>query len=104
MRNECSQSSVQVFGEHAKKIAISSTKSMIGHLLGASGGAEAVTTALAIHHKVAPPTINYETPDPDCDLDCIPNEGIEMPVGGVLSNSFGFGGHNVSLILRRFEG
>ncbi len=89
------------FGEHARKIAVSSTKSMTGHLLGAAGGVEAVYTALAIHHQVAPPTINLVTPDPDCDLDYVPNTARDMKIDVALSNSFGFGGTNGTLIFRR---
>src|SRR3954468_13868210 len=87
----------KVFGPHAYKLAISSTKSMIGHLLGASGGVEAIACALSIRHGVLHPAINYETPDPDCDLDYVPNRPRERRVRRVLSNSFGFGGHNASL-------
>jgi 3-oxoacyl-[acyl-carrier-protein] synthase II len=89
----------KVFGPHAHKLAISSTKSMIGHLLGASGGAEAIACALMIRHGVMHPTINLETPDPECDLDYVPNKARERRVRKVLSNSFGFGGHNASLAL-----
>jgi 3-oxoacyl-[acyl-carrier-protein] synthase II len=89
----------KVFGPHAYKLAISSTKSLIGHLLGASGGAEAIACALMIRHGVLHPTINLETPDPDCDLDYVPNKPRERRVRKVLSNSFGFGGHNASLAL-----
>jgi 3-oxoacyl-[acyl-carrier-protein] synthase II len=91
-------------GEAARKVAISSTKSMIGHLLGASGGAELVATVLSIHHGVIHATINYETPDPDCDLDYVPNQPREVKVLKAFSNSFGFGGHNGSLLLGRFNG
>jgi 3-oxoacyl-[acyl-carrier-protein] synthase II len=94
----------RVFGDHARRLAVSSTKSMTGHLLGAAGGIEAIATVLALHHGVLPPTINYETPDPDCDLDYIPNEAREADVRIALSNSFGFGGHNACLVMRRFEG
>jgi 3-oxoacyl-[acyl-carrier-protein] synthase II len=87
----------KVFGPHAYKLAISSTKSMVGHLLGASGGVEAIACALMIKHGVVHPTINYDTPDPDCDLDYVPNKPRERRVRRVLSNSFGFGGHNASL-------
>ncbi len=89
------------FGDHAKKLAVSSTKSMTGHLLGAAGGIEAVFSALALHDQVAPPTINLANPDPQCDLDYVPNTARRMPINVVLSNSFGFGGTNGSLVLRR---
>jgi 3-oxoacyl-[acyl-carrier-protein] synthase II len=92
-----------VFGEHAYKIAISSTKSMTGHLLGGTGGVEAIYSVLAIQHGVIPPTINYETPDPDCDLDYVPNKAREAEVRTVMSNSFGFGGTNGTLIFKAFE-
>ena len=92
-----------VFGDQAKKLAVSSTKSMTGHLLGASGAIETIAATLAIHHNVVPPTINYETPDPECDLDYVPNEAREIPVEIAISNSFGFGGHNAVLILRKFR-
>ncbi|MEB3254913.1 MAG: beta-ketoacyl-ACP synthase II [Synechococcaceae cyanobacterium] len=88
-------------GDHAQRIPVSSTKSMTGHLLGGSGGIEAVASILAIGHNVVPPTINYHTPDPACDLDVVPNQAREHPVAVVLSNSFGFGGHNVCLAFRR---
>lgn len=94
----------EVFGAHARKLAISSTKSMTGHSLGAAGGIEAVVSALALSRGVLPPTINYTTPDPDCDLDYVPNEAREVRVDAALSNSFGFGGTNVVLALRRFHG
>jgi 3-oxoacyl-[acyl-carrier-protein] synthase II len=93
-----------VFRDHAKKLAVSSTKSMTGHLLGAAGGLETAICALAVHHQVMPPTINYENPDPECsDLDYVPNEARRAPFRHALSNSFGFGGTNGSLILKRFE-
>jgi len=88
-------------GEHAYRIPVSSTKSMTGHLLGGSGGIEAVAAVLAIGHNLVPPTINYHTPDPACDLDVVPNQAREHTVDVVLSNSFGFGGHNVCLAFRR---
>jgi 3-oxoacyl-[acyl-carrier-protein] synthase II len=94
----------RLFGEHARKLAISSTKSMTGHLLGAAGGLEAGITALAVKHQVAPPTINYETPDPECDLDYVPNQKRAMKIEYALSNSFGFGGTNGALLFKRFEG
>jgi 3-oxoacyl-[acyl-carrier-protein] synthase II len=93
-----------VFGEHAKRIAISSTKSMTGHLLGAAGGVEAGITALALHEQLLPPTINLDNPDPECDLDCIPNVARKTEVRAALSNSFGFGGTNGALVFRRYEG
>ncbi|HVK11813.1 MAG TPA: beta-ketoacyl-ACP synthase II [Gemmataceae bacterium] len=89
----------KVFGPHAYKLAVSSTKSMIGHLLGASGGAEAIACALMLKYGVLHPTINLDTPDPDCDLDYVPNQARERRIKRVLSNSFGFGGHNASLAL-----
>ncbi len=89
------------FGDHAYKIAMSSTKSMTGHLLGAAGGIEAIFTALAVHQQVAPPTINIITPDPECDLDYVPNTAREMEINYALSNSFGFGGTNGTLILAK---
>jgi 3-oxoacyl-[acyl-carrier-protein] synthase II len=91
------------FGEYANKIAISSTKSMTGHLLGAAGAIEAIATVLAIHHQIAPPTINYENPDPDCDLDFVPNVARPMRIDAAMSNGFGFGGHNATLIFKRFD-
>lgn len=91
-----------VFGEHAKKLAVSSTKSMTGHLLGAAGGVEAIATVLTIKHGVIHPTVNYTTPDPECDLDYVPNKARTAKVKAALSNSFGFGGHNVSLAFREF--
>jgi len=89
------------FGDHAKRLAMSSTKSMTGHLLGAAGGVEAVFSALAVHHQVAPPTANLVDPDPDCDLDYVPREARQMPIRAALSNSFGFGGTNGTLIFTR---
>lgn len=90
-------------GDHAYRIAVSSTKSMTGHLLGGSGGIEAVATVMAIANDRVPPTINLETPDPACDLDYVPHQSREMPVNVALSNSFGFGGHNVTLAFRRYS-
>jgi 3-oxoacyl-[acyl-carrier-protein] synthase II len=93
----------KLFGEHAHKLAISSTKSMIGHLLGAAGAVEAGITCLVVQRGIIPPTINYDTPDPDCDLDYVPNKVRQVPVEYALSNSFGFGGTNASLLFKRFD-
>jgi 3-oxoacyl-[acyl-carrier-protein] synthase II len=93
----------RVFGEHARKLAVSSTKSMTGHLLGAAGGIEAIATTLAIHHGVLPPTINYENLDPDCDLDYVPNQARKQDVEIALSNAFGFGGTNATLVFRKYR-
>ncbi|MBX3730703.1 MAG: beta-ketoacyl-ACP synthase II [Candidatus Sumerlaeia bacterium] len=92
-----------VFGEHAPKIAVSSNKSMIGHLLGAAGGVEAVAMALSIQNDIVPPTINYTTPDPECDLDYTPNEARRRPVRVALSNSLGFGGHNTTIVFKKLD-
>ena len=92
------------FGDHAYKLAISSTKSMTGHLLGAAGGLEAGITALAVRHEIVPPTINLDEPDPDCDLDYVPHTSRQMPIRYALSNSFGFGGTNAALMFKKFEG
>ncbi len=92
-----------VFGEHARRLALSSTKSMTGHLLGASGGLEAGIAALAVRDQVLPPTINHDTPDPECDLDCVPNQARKAEVRYAISNSFGFGGTNGALLFKRFE-
>ena len=93
-----------VFGEHARKLAVSSTKSMIGHLLGGAGGVEGVISVLALHRGILPPTINYDEPDPECDLDYVPNVAREARVEVVQSNSFGFGGTNAALLFGRFKG
>ena len=93
-----------VFGDHAGKLAISSTKSMTGHLLGAAGGVETAVTALAVSRGVVPPTINYEHPDPECDLDYVPNQPREIAVPAAMTNSFGFGGTNACLVLARYDG
>jgi 3-oxoacyl-[acyl-carrier-protein] synthase II len=92
-----------LFGDHAPKLAVSSTKSMIGHLLGAAGAVEAGITSLVVQRGIIPPTINYDTPDPDCDLDYVPNKAREANVTYALSNSFGFGGTNASLLFKKFE-
>ena len=91
------------FGEFADRVAVSSTKSMTGHLLGAAGGLEAGITALAVHHQVVPPTINLESPDEGCDLDYVPNKKRDLPIEYALSNSFGFGGTNAALLFKRYE-
>jgi 3-oxoacyl-[acyl-carrier-protein] synthase II len=91
-----------VFGEHASRIPVSSTKSMLGHMIGGAGAIEAVICALATKHDIVPPTINLSNPDPDCDLDYVPHKARRMPVTTALSNSFGFGGHNSVLIIRRY--
>lgn len=93
-----------VFGDYARKLAVSSTKSMTGHTLGAAGGIEAIVAVLALRDGVLPPTINYVTPDPECDLDYVPNQARQLRVDYALSNNLGFGGHNASLIFRRFTG
>jgi 3-oxoacyl-[acyl-carrier-protein] synthase II len=90
-----------VFGPHAKKLAVSSTKSMTGHLLGAAGGLETAICALAIRDQVMPPTTNYETPDPECDLDYVPNQARRAPIRYAMNNSFGFGGTNGCLVMSR---
>lgn len=91
------------FGDHAKKLAISSNKSMIGHLLGASGAVELIATTLSVVNDLAPPTANYENPDPECDLDYIPKQARKMPIRAAISNSFGFGGHNAILVVKKFS-
>ncbi|KPL19508.1 MAG: 3-oxoacyl-ACP synthase [candidate division Zixibacteria bacterium SM23_81] len=92
-----------VFGEHAHNVPISSTKSMIGHLLGAAAGVELIAALMSIRDEMIHPTVNYEHPDPECDLDYVPNESRKCPVRVAISNSFGFGGHNVTLVVRKFE-
>jgi len=94
----------KVFGAHAYQMPVSSTKSMTGHLLGGAGGLEAGITALALHDQILPPTINLHNPDPDCDLDYVPNQARKAEVEYALSNSFGFGGTNAALLLKRFAG
>ena len=93
----------RVFGERAKKVPISSTKSMTGHLLGGAGGLEAGISVLALVDQILPPTVNYENPDPECDLDYVPNQARKASVEYALSNSFGFGGTNASLIFKRWN-
>ncbi|MFC1709172.1 beta-ketoacyl-ACP synthase II [Candidatus Omnitrophota bacterium] len=92
------------FGSHSKKLAISSTKSMTGHLIGAAGGLEFIVSVLAVKNDIAPPTINQEHPDPECDLDYVPNQARQMKIDAALSNSLGFGGHNATLIVKKFLG
>ena len=92
----------KVFGDHAYKLAVSSIKSMTGHMLGAAGGVEAIATCMAIDEGIIPPTINYETPDEDMDLDYVPNKARNAEVNIAISNSFGFGGHNACLVLKKF--
>jgi 3-oxoacyl-[acyl-carrier-protein] synthase II len=91
-----------VFGEHAYKLAVSSTKSMTGHLLGAAGGVEAIFTVLALQENILPPTMNLETPDPDCDLDYVPNEARQREITAAISNSLGFGGHNATIAFKKY--
>jgi 3-oxoacyl-[acyl-carrier-protein] synthase II len=93
-----------VFGEHAKMLAVSSTKGATGHMLGAAGAVEMTACALAIKHGIVPPTINYTTPDPECDLDYVPNTAREMSVNAIVNNSFGFGGHNSTIAAKKFVG
>jgi 3-oxoacyl-[acyl-carrier-protein] synthase II len=93
-----------VFGDHAKKLAVSSTKGATGHMLGAAGAVEMAACALAIKNSIVPPTINYQVPDPECDLDYVPNTAREMPVNAIINNSFGFGGHNSTIAAKKFVG
>lgn len=105
LNDRCETQAIKdVFGDHAAKLAISSTKSMTGHMLGAAGGIEAVFTALSIHDQIAPPTINLEEPSPECDLDYVPKTSRNMEIRAALSNSFGFGGTNAVVAMKRFEG
>ena len=105
MNDSCETAAIHaVFGEHAKQLTVVSTKSMTGHLLGGAGGVEAVFTALALRDQFAPPTIHYQQPDPECDLDYVPNVGRAQAMTYALSNSLGFGGHNACIALRRWEG
>jgi len=93
-----------VFGEHARRLAVSSTKGATGHMLGAAGAVEMIVCAKALQSNVIPPTINYEVPDPECDLDFVPNTARESKLNAVVNNSFGFGGHNASLVARKWVG
>jgi 3-oxoacyl-[acyl-carrier-protein] synthase II len=92
----------QVFGDHCAKLAVSSTKSMMGHLLGAAGGVEGVISVLSLLNQVAPPTINLDNPDPECDLDYVPHQARPMPIRLVLSNSFAFGGTNACVLFKKY--
>ncbi|MEA2114403.1 MAG: beta-ketoacyl-ACP synthase II [Thermodesulfobacteriota bacterium] len=104
LNDRCETTAIKtVFGDHATRLAISSTKSMTGHMLGGAGGIESVFTALTLHHQCAPPTMNLENPDPACDLDYVPNTAREMNIRAAMSNSFGFGGTNGVIIMKRFE-
>jgi 3-oxoacyl-(acyl-carrier-protein) synthase len=93
-----------VFGSHARKLAVSSTKGATGHMLGAAGAVEMIACSKAIETGIVPPTINYQVPDPECDLDYVPNTARKMAVNAVLNNSFGFGGHNASILAKKFVG
>ena len=93
-----------VFGHHARKLAVSSTKGATGHMLGAAGAVEMIVCAKAIETGIVPPTISYQVPDPECDLDYVPNTARPMAVTAILNNSFGFGGHNASILARKFLG
>ena len=106
MNDSCETAAIKAaFGYHAARLAVSSTKSMTGHLLGAAGAVESVFTALALKDGFLPPTIHYAVSDPECDLDVVPNQGREAPdLKVALSNALGFGGHNVSLVFRKWEG
>lgn len=105
MNDSCETAAIKaVFGDHAKELAVSSTKSMTGHLLGAAGGVEAIFTALALAEDYLPATLGYQTPDPECDLDYVPNTGRSQKLRYALSNSLGFGGHNACLLLKKWEG
>jgi 3-oxoacyl-[acyl-carrier-protein] synthase II len=104
LNDRCETAAIKtVFGDHAARLAISSTKSMTGHMLGGAGGIESAFTALTLHHQCVPPTMNLETSDPACDLDYVPNEAREMKIGAAMSNSFGFGGTNGVIIMKRFS-
>ena len=105
LNDSCETAAIKtVFGEHAYKLAVSSTKSMTGHLLGAAGGVEGVFTALALHDGYLPATVNLKVPDPECDLNYLPNQGVERRVDYALSDSLGFGGHNACVVFKRWEG
>jgi 3-oxoacyl-[acyl-carrier-protein] synthase II len=104
LNDRCETQAIKtVFGDHARKLAISSTKSMTGHMLGAAGGIEAAFTALSIHDQIAPPTINLDEASPECDLDYVPHQARKMEIRAAVSNSFGFGGTNGVIVMRRYE-
>jgi 3-oxoacyl-[acyl-carrier-protein] synthase II len=104
LNDKCETQAIKtVFGDHAAKLAVSSTKSMTGHMLGAAGGIELIASVMAIKDGIVPPTINIEEQDPECDLDCVPNVAREADVKVAISNSFGFGGHNASVLVSKFE-
>ena len=104
MNDACETAAIHTtFGEHAKKLMVSSTKSMTGHLLGAAGAVEAIFTALSLHDGFMPATIHYQVPDEECDLDVVPNQGRAADIRFAMSNSLGFGGHNGSLLLKKWE-
>ena len=104
LNDRCETAAIKtVFGEHARQLAVSSTKSMTGHMLGGAGGIESVFTALTLFHQCAPPTMNLENPDPSCDLDYVPGVAREMNIRAAMSNSFGFGGTNGVIIMKRFK-
>jgi 3-oxoacyl-[acyl-carrier-protein] synthase II len=92
-----------VFGKHAYDLAISSTKSMTGHTLGAAGGVELIATIMAVRQNIVPPTINYDTPDPECDLNYTPNNAVEHEINAAVSNTFGFGGHNACMCIKKYS-
>ena len=105
LNDQCETLAIKnVFGDHARKLAVSSTKSMTGHMLGAAGGIESVFTALSVHDQIAPPTINLQEPSPGLDLDYVPNKARKMNITYAMSNSFGFGGTNAVIVMKRFEG
>lgn len=104
VNDKCETNAIKIaFGEHAQKVKISSTKSMTGHLLGAAGAIEAIACALAVRNDIIPPTIHYEQPDEDCDLNYVPNQAVETTVNAAISNSLGFGGHNATVLIRKYQ-
>ena len=105
MNDACETAAIHTtFGDHAARLAVSSTKSMTGHLLGAAGAVEAIFTAMALVEGYLPATIGYQVPDPACDLDIVPNQGRKADIKAALSNSLGFGGHNACIVLKKWEG